>query len=97
MFNRIALFAASIAAALVLAAGFALAGVSPQAPEAVAPVAATTDAPTDAPVPTQPQVQVDTVYLAPAVPPEEVVTKVVRTATAAGGGENDGENEGGDD
>jgi hypothetical protein len=104
MINRIALAAASLAAALVLAAGLALAGFGPAAPAADAQasdpsteqvVAATADAP----APTE-QIQVDTVYLTPKATPEVIVTKVVRerpatATTRSSGGET--ENESGDD
>jgi hypothetical protein len=104
MLQRITLLAASAAAALVLAAGLALAGFGPAAPAAdtgisdpaMEPAAATIDssAPLEA-------VQVDTVYLEPAPTPEVVVTKVVRETTAGhhddDEGEHDGDHEGEDD
>jgi len=97
MLNRIALFAASLAAALVIAAGMALAGIGPgsdMAPASVASADPAVDpaAATTAPDPT-PQVQVDTVYLAPKATPRVIVTKVIKTKPAShgddGGGEDD--------
>ena len=89
MVHRVALLVASLAAAITLAAGFVLAGFSPQAdPVEAAPVA--TDVSAD-PSPT-PRVQVDTVYVAPQAPPQDVtVTKVIKSSRG------DDEGEGGDD
>ncbi|MDP2349586.1 MAG: hypothetical protein Q8M74_00315 [Chloroflexota bacterium] len=94
MINRVAIFAASIVAALALAAGLVIAGLGPGSGAAdlqpvSAPVVATTDAPA-------PLVQVDTVYVEPASTPQDiVVTKVVK---AASHGDDDGnEDEGSDD
>jgi hypothetical protein len=74
MHNRLALFAASLAASGVLAAGLAFVGLSP------APVPAA-DSTVTAPVtdaPPAPITQIDTVYVAPqATPADIVVTKVV--------------------
>ena len=90
MVHRVALLVASLAAAITFAAGFVLAGFSPQAdPVEAAPVA--TDVSADPSPP--PRVQVDTVYLAPQAPPQDVtVTKVIKSS---GRGEDEGE--GGDD
>jgi hypothetical protein len=83
--QKIALFAASMAAALVIAGGLALAGLAPQAPDAgavqvVDQVAATAD-----PVPPEPAVQVDTVYLTPQVKPKDITVTKVKVAKATGG------------
>ncbi len=89
MIHRSVLFLASLAAALVLAFGLAMAGFAPGGPTSVAdPVVAT-----DAPRP-EPTVQVDTVYLTAPVPPQEITV----TRTAQSQGERDDEHEGrGDD
>jgi hypothetical protein len=98
MFHRVALFTASLAAALVVAGGLALAGLTPGQPtpattQLVQPAAATADAPTQPPA--QPAIQIDTVYLTPVSPPQEVtLTKVQVVTKAAPGG--DGENDVGD-
>ena len=93
MVHRIALFIASLAAALVLAAGLALSGLAPAAGPAplIADVApAVTD-----PAPT-PTVQVDTVYVTPKVKPRHVtVTRTVGPTRRSGEGEH--ERGGGDD
>ena len=74
MRNRLALFAASLAASGVLAAGLAFVGMSP-APVPAADSTITVPV-TDAPP--APITQIDTVYVAPqATPAEVVVTKVV--------------------
>lgn len=90
MLQRLALFAASLAAALVIAGGLALAGFGPSAPAAdpaVEQVASTPDSP---------PVQVDTVYVAPQATPEQIT--VTKVKTAARSGENEAEHErGGDD
>jgi len=89
VFHRVALFFASLAAALVLAFGLAATGIVPGGPSSVAdPVVAT------APPQPEPTVQVDTVYLTPPVAPQEVTV----TQTAQSNGERDDEHEGrGDD
>ncbi len=88
MFHRVALFVASLTAALVLAFGLAMAGIVPvPAPSGAEPVAATIDPPQ------QPTVQVDTVYLTPPVAPQDVTV----TRTVNGGGEHENEHEGGRD
>ncbi len=93
MVQRVALFLASLTAALVLAAGLALSGLAPAAdpPAVIADVApAATDA---APKPT---VQVDTVYVTPKVKPKHVtVTRTVASGSRSGEGEH--EREGGGD
>jgi hypothetical protein len=96
MLSRIALFSASLAAALVIAGGLALTGLAPQQAQAEAPVAEPAAATAAAPAETPPQVQVDTVYLTPEVAPEVIVTKVVKIAKAHAVGD-EGENESGDD
>jgi hypothetical protein len=92
MTTRIALFAASLAAALVLAAGMVSIGLTPGgaigAAPVTEPVAAT--APVTAP---EPVTQVDTVYLTPTATPQVIVSKVVKTQPASGGGENENESE----
>lgn len=74
MLHRLALFAASLSAALVIAGGLALAGFAPVWPPAAPQAADVAGGQASAPV------QVDTVYLAPPAAPEEVtVTKVQST------------------
>ena len=102
MISRVAIFAASLVAALTLVVGLTIAGLAPGTGAAdVQPVsdqlAAATDAPatTDAPAPT---IQVDTIYVAPdPVPEEVVVTKVEKTTkvvtASSRGGDEDGEHE----
>lgn len=93
MINRVAILAASLAAALALAGGLALAGLAPGTGAADAqlvsdPVVAAIDAPA-------PIVQTDLVYVAPRVaPPDVVVTRVVSAARAS---DDEGEPEGSDD
>ncbi len=88
MIHRVALFTASLGAALALAIGLALAGFNPGA----APVGASQVTATADPQP-QPTVQVDTVYLTPPGKPQDVtVTRVVGPS----GGEHEDES-GGDD
>lgn len=103
MFSRIALFAGSLAAALVLAAGLAYIGLAPAttAPAgAQAQVEVVDTAAVTADTPQANEVQVDTVYLSPqATPAVTEVVKVVHKKAAAGtssSGEGD-EHEGGDD
>ena len=89
MIQRVALFVASLSAALVLAAALALGGLAPAAD----PAAVVTDAPpaaTDGPP--QPTVQVDTVYVTPKVKPKHVsVTRTVRSSSGEGEHEREGE------
>jgi hypothetical protein len=94
MLSRVSLFAASLAAALVVASGLSLAGVAPSPAATTAPVVvpAAATAPVEAP---QPVTQVDTVYLTPQESPQVVVTKVVKTVPSSNGG--DGETESGND
>jgi hypothetical protein len=98
MLQRTLLLIASLAAALVLAAGLALAGFGPASPgsgaQAVDPVAEPAAATADTGAPLE-AVQVDTVYLKPAPTPEVIVTKVVQTKAAHHDDEN--EHEGSDD
>jgi hypothetical protein len=88
MVHRVALFLASLTAALVLAAGLAIGGLAPAADPApltadVAPAA--TDA---APAPT---VKVDTVYVTPKVKPKHItVTRTVPSRSGAGENEHEG-------
>ncbi len=90
MRNRLALFAASLAASGVLAAGLVFVGLSP------APVPAA-DATITAPVtnaPPAPITQIDTIYVTPqATPAEVVVTQVVPSKHHG----DDGNEGGGDD
>ncbi len=96
MVHRIALFAASLAAALVIAGGLALAGLGPQQPAADAVVVMDqVAAPTDAVAP-EATVQVDTIYLTPQATPEQITVTKVQVA-AKQGGEADESGEGGDD
>jgi len=93
MVHRVALFIASLTAALVLAAGLALSGLAPAADPAPA-VADVQPAATD-PAP-KPTVKVDTVYVTPKVKPRHVtVTRTV--GTTRGSGEHEHERGGGDD
>ena len=93
MVHRIALFIASLTAALVLAAGLALNGLAPAADPAPV-VADVAPAATD-PAPT-PTVKVDTVYVTPKVKPRHVtVTRTVGTTRRSG--EREHEREGGGD
>ena len=93
MISRVALFAASLAASLVLAASLALAGFAPgAAPTAAATPSAADVAAADVAA-AAPQVQVDTVYLAPP-PPQQTITvhKVVKGSGEDGeGSENEGD------
>ena len=87
MVSKIALFVASLAASLALAGALAMAGFAPGTTPATAatPIDAAT---TTADVAAQPQVQVDTVYLAPPAKQQTItVHKVVKTA----GGESERE------
>ena len=94
MIQRIALFAASLVAALGVTVGLVIAGLGPQAAVAVPvvePVAKPVVAMTDAPAPL---VQVDTVYVAPAASPQEItVTKVVKAVGLGGENENEGQDD----
>ncbi len=96
MISKTALFVASLAASLVLATALALSGFAPGAthPQQVAatspdPTASATD------TPAAPQVQVDTVYVAP--PPKQKTVTVHKVIKTSGGepGES-GEHESGD-
>lgn len=90
--QRIAIFAASLATALVVAAGLAIAGMAPSTAPAEAPVAAADTVETTGAAAT-PVVQVDTIYLAPQPSPQEIVIK----QTSAKHGDDEGEHEGEDD
>ena len=91
MHNRLALFAASLAASGVLAAGLAFAGLA-SAPTPAADFTVTASA-TDAPP--EPITQIDTVYVTPQATPAEVV--VTQAAPASEHGDDEGDDEGGDD
>ena len=85
MIERVALFVGSLASALVLAAALAVAGVHPAAPSApAAALSPTVSQPTDPPV------QVDTVYLTQPAPKQVVVHRTVgaRHGDDEGGGED---------
>jgi hypothetical protein len=89
MAHRLALGAASIAAAAVLAAALAAAGFAPGAPpqpiSAAEPVAALT--------PPEPTVQVDTVYVAAPAPQQTItVHKVVKGSGGESESESGGDN-----
>ncbi|HEY3335383.1 MAG TPA: hypothetical protein VGK16_09145, partial [Candidatus Limnocylindrales bacterium] len=89
MIQRLALFSASVAAALVIGLGLALAGLAPAsspAPVDAVPVGTVASADPIA----APTVQVDTVYVA-AQPQPEVVT--VRKTVAAPHGDDEGQGE----
>lgn len=94
MTSRIALLAASLAAALVLAAGVVSIGLTPGGAAdtlpGAEPVSATAAAPAASP---EPVTQVDTIYLTPQATPKVIVNKVVSTTPASGGGEHEDENE----
>lgn len=93
MIHRVAIFAASLVAAVGLAVGLVVAGLAPAAaPVAAEPVSAPVVAATDVPAPI---VQVDTVYVAPQATPKDIV--VTRTAAAPNRGDDGNENEGSDD
>ncbi len=87
MFHRVAFFVASLAATALLAFGLAIVGVNPGAATGGAVQVAATVEP-----PPQPTVQVDTVYLDPPVPPQDVTV----TRTVTGGGEHEDGNERGE-
>jgi hypothetical protein len=88
MFNRVALFAASLVASGVLAAGLALAGFHP-GPAAIVPSAQPAAATAAAPAPIT---QIDTVYVAPAPTPQQITIQQVVTAQTG----DDGDEAGGD-
>lgn len=90
MVSKIALFVASLVASLALAGALALAGFAPGTAPATA--ATPTVAPPAPDVAAQPQVQVDTVYVAP--PAKQKTITVHKVAKAAGG---ESEREEGDD
>jgi hypothetical protein len=92
MLRAAILFAASLAAALVIATGLSLAGL---APAPAAPVAQVADAGVIQ-APADPPVEVHTVYLTPTSPPRHITVTKVHTTAPTGGGEG-GEHEGGDD
>lgn len=87
MLQRIALFIAALAASLVIVVGLAGAGIVPGAQSSPVPtaVAAATDQPTDPPV------QVDTVYVPAPVAPKTVV---VHHNIPPAGGEHESEGAG---
>jgi hypothetical protein len=98
MAAKIGLFVASLSAAFALAFALNAAGFAPGSRQAVpaSSTVSTTAAPAVAPVgpsPT-PQVQVDTVYVAPPVAPKTItVHKIVPSAGGEGGSEGPGGND----
>jgi len=97
MISRIALFIASLAAALTLAVALAAAGFAPGSSQPV-PASSTTVPvdPTAADDVTPPPVQVDTIYVA--APPRQQTITVHRVAASNGGeGNESGESAEGDD
>lgn len=98
MLQKIALVVASAAATLTLAIALAAAGFAPGGPTSAADTSATTttSAPAIDPVSADatPDVQIDTIYVAP--PPKQQTVTVHRVIKASGGErENEHENEGG--
>ena len=92
MLQRLALFVASLAAALVFAFGLAIAGFGPSVPAAAPAVEQVATTPEAAPV------QVDTVYLTPEATPEQITVTKVKTASRGGEeAEREGGEHGGDD
>lgn len=89
MIQRVALFTASLAAALSIGIGLALAGVGPAPSSAAGDPATTATTATGGPV-AAPTVQVDTVYLAPQAKPKEIT---VRKTVSAPHGDDEGEGE----
>lgn len=91
MSHKIALTAASAAAALTLTVALAAAGFAPGAPATAASSAAVVDQVVTDPAPT---VQVDTVYLGPAQEPETItIRNVVKTSDGEEESENESEND----
>ena len=88
MIQRVALFVASIAAVAVLVVGLTAAGVTP-APASPAGLAS---AGSSAEPAATPQVQVDTIYVAPPQAPQTVV--VHKSVPATGGYETESEGSG---
>ncbi len=89
MIHRTALFAGSLAAALTLTVGLVVVGFAPPASTVgmptVAPVAATAAAPV------APAIQVDTVYLAAPVQPQDITVTKSAPVTAHAGDDGAGE------
>ncbi len=92
MIHRTALFAGSLVAALTLAVGLVAAGFAPHADPVggvpAQPAAATAE------VPAAPTIQVDTIYVAAPVKPQEITVTTAVTAPAHHGddgaeGDND--------
>lgn len=100
MLQRMLLLIASLAAALVLTVGMALAGFGPPVPgsatQAADPIAEPAAATADTSAPRE-AVQVDTVYLAPAPTPEVVVGEVVTAGETHEHDDGDDGPQGGDD
>jgi hypothetical protein len=98
MLHKIALFAASVVAALVIAGGRVLSGSGPQQPAADAvQVVDAVAGPADAAAPDA-TVQVDTIYLAPQATPGVIDVTQVKEASRHVDEDDDGdEHEGGED
>ncbi len=88
MIQKLTILIASLAAALVLAGGLALAGFGPAQPatDTVQLVDQVATPPTAAP---EAPVQVDTIYLTPKEAPKEITVTQVKQVTSSGG-ENEG-------
>ena len=89
MIQRIALFTASLAAALTIGLGLAVAGFSPATTSVAVDPASDGTAATTGPI-AAPPVQVDTVYVAAQPKPKEVT---IRKTVAAPNGGDEGEGE----
>lgn len=96
MIQKLTFFLAALVSALVIAAGLAVAGLSPTAPAAAPATVSAVEAPADPAAATgaaaTPVVQVDTIYVAPQPTPQEIVVKEASTKQ-----HDDDENEGEDD
>ncbi len=97
MIHRVGLFIASLAAAGTLVAALSLAGFAPgRGPASDTAAAAVGQAPAAVGIQPDPQVQVDTMYLAAPEKPADVTVHHVIPATTSGEGEGH-EHEGGGD
>lgn len=96
MIHRVGLFIASLAATGALVAALALAGFAPGGGAAAGTSVATTgQVPANAGIPGDPQVQVDTIYLA--APEQPATVTVHRVVPASTTGEGEEHEDGGDD
>jgi hypothetical protein len=91
MLQRIGLFVATLAAALVVVIGIVAATPSSGAPTASTPASAIENRATMEP--TEPPVQVDTIYLPARIPPK-TITIHRNVAPASGGDDGETEDEG---